>query len=523
MSAALALGLLLQGLAVPLLVYRRWQQAKRSLGLLFVGTAAAYHGATEIFQAVAPVYSDNRLLTSDSDIASYTVLVGVALLSFAGAYRVATRGAPDRASFRAGVPDFYDWRFLVVFAVAAVAVTAAGRAGTAAGTDPGTESGGQYLAGGFATQFLVVGLALASFAVLVRTRGRWLIPVLTVQCTLHTLAGQRLPVAISAAVVLYLLAVTGVPVRGRQLAWVASLILLSYLVIYGARADSGRQVFGAGAGVGERVTALGGALAQPERGINRHGIGDLGVRLDGNSYPSIILHQLRAGSPPIGPVTLRDDVMIAVPRFLAPDKLSTALESRSLKVRLSGTYGITSAFDRLPTQLGELLPVGGPVWMVILAGLGGLLLARTEGALWRRRHPAALLGLLALVAGILQYEGGLVLYTISARGALTLGVALLLWQRVTRVLRTRRAARADAGEPDDIRAWGDVGGAGPLRQGRPTLARRPAIRRSAASGLLALPVVPNIPRQPADTAGRAPRVTVFPAADGHGARDGERG
>ncbi|MCM3924101.1 hypothetical protein ND748_20815, partial [Frankia sp. AiPs1] len=441
MSAELALGLLLQGLAVLLLVYRRWQQTKKSLGLLFVGTAVVYHGATEILQAVAPVYSDNRLLTTDADIAGYAVLVGVTLLFFAGTYRIATRDAPDRPSFRAGVPDFYDWRFLVIFAVAAVAVTAAGRAVTD-GTDPGAESGGQYLAGGFATQFLVVGLALASFAVLVRTRGRRLVLVLTVQCTLHTLAGQRLPVAISAVAVLYLLAVAGIPVRGRQLAWVGGLILLSYLVIYGARADAGRQVFGAGAGVGERVAALTGALAQPERGISRHGVGDLGVRLDGNSYPSIILHQLRAGSPPIGPVTLRDDVMIAIPRFLAPGKLGTALESRSLKVRLSGAYGITSAFDRIPTQLGELLPIGGPAWMVILAGLGGLLLARVECALWRRRHPAALLGLLALVAGILQYEGGLVLYTISARGALTLGVALLLWQRAAEVLRTRRAAPA---------------------------------------------------------------------------------
>ncbi|CAJ60986.1 MULTISPECIES: hypothetical protein [Frankia] len=500
MSAALALGLLLQGLAVGLLVYRRWQQAKRSLGLLFVGIAVIYHGATEVLQAVAPVYSDNRLLTTDSDVAVYAILVGVALLFFAGTYRVATREAPDRASFRAGVPDFYDWRFLVVFAVAAVAVTAAGRAATTAGPDPGAESGGQYLAGGFATQFLVVGLALASFAVLVRTRGRWLVLVLTVQCTLHTLAGQRLPVAISVAVVLYLLAVTGIPVRGRQLAWVSGLILLSYLVIHGARADAGRQAFGAGAGVGERVAALGGALAQPERGISRRGVGDLGVRLDGNSYPSIILHQLRTGSPPIGPVTLRDDAMIAIPRFLAPGKLSTALESRSLKVRLSGTYGITSAFDRIPTQLGELLPIGGPVWMVLLAGLGGLLLARAEGALWRRRHPAALLGLLALVAGILQYEGGLVLYTISARGALTLGVALLLWQQAARALRTRRAATASAGRSGDAgEPSGDAGqpsgddrpgvagttpGVSPSRRARPVLRIPPGIHGSAASGLL---------------------------------------
>ncbi|ABD10900.1 hypothetical protein ThrDRAFT_04145 [Frankia casuarinae] len=430
MSATLALGLLLQGLALVVVVRGRGRHAVSSLGLMFVGAAIVYHGVTEVLQVLVPSYSDNRLLTTESDVAAYTVLVGFSLLAFAFGYRFATPRTPPSTGFRREeVLDFFDWRVLTPLALAAVAVTAVGRNTSPGHADPSTVTGSPYLVSGFATQFLVVGLALGSFAVLVRTKGRGFLPVLGVQCTLHTLAGQRLPVAIAAGAVIYLLSIVGIPIRRRQLVSVVALVVLAYVVIYGARADAGRQVFGYSVGPGQRLQALASGLTHLEGGINPGEVGDLGVRLDGNSYPSIILRRLRDGSPPIGPVTLWNDVNIAVPRFLNPDKLNSDLESRSLKTRLSDTYGITNAFDRLPTQLGELLPIGGPPWMVTLAALAGFVLVRLEYALRECRHPAALLGLLALVAAILQYEGGIALYTINGRGVLAIAAGLFVWRK----------------------------------------------------------------------------------------------
>ncbi len=396
---------------------------------MFVAMAVVYHGVTEILQLTVQSYSDNRLLTTDSNVAAYTVLVGFSLLAFAAVYQaVALRGPARMVLDREGIANFFEWKLLSLVALFAVAVSAAGK-GFGASVEAKSEiTGSPYLVGGFATQFLDISLTLGSFAILVRTKGRGLFVVLFVQCAIHTLTGQRSSVPISAGMVIYLLSLVGIRARRWESVSIVVLVVLSYLVIGGARADFGREALWYGSGVDRRLTALGAGLAHPERGISRSGIGDLGVRLDGNSFPSIILQRLEHGASPIGPVTLGDDLRIAVPRFLQPGKLNSDESSRSLKLRLCEVYGITTEFDRLPTQLGELLPVGGPVWMVFLAGVWGFLLASLERILLGCCHPAGLLGILGVAVGTLQYSGGFGFIVICVRSAIALAIVLLGWR-----------------------------------------------------------------------------------------------
>ena len=452
MSVTLALGLLLQGLAVGVVLLLRPRHSAVGLGALFVGVATIYHGVTELVQQIAPGDNPNRRLTSDSQVADWTLLIGISLLAFTVGYAVIAR----RSSVRLGVTrervvEYLDWRPTVAFALVLVAIMAVGKGKASPGVDGSAPTGDLYVTSGLVTQFLPIALSLASFAILARTRGRGLVLVLAAQCALHTLAGQRLEVAISAACLLYLLWLVGIPISRKQCLAVVALVAVSYLVILNARAIAGREKFDEGSGFSQRLNAVTSGVVNSEYVTQAGAVRDLGVRLDGNSYPSIILKNILNGAPTVGFVVLGDDVKIAVPRFLDPGKLNSSLESRSLKTRLSSMYGITNSYDRLPTQLGELLPIGGPALMVVLAATGGLMLAGLERLLVGWRSPFGILGLLALANGILLYEGGLQIYTLSARGVFVIGIVLMLWQKTFR------------SEPVPSRGAGREGGSGRTR------------------------------------------------------------
>jgi hypothetical protein len=168
----------------------------------------------------------------------------------------------------------------------------------------------------------------------------------------------------------------------------------------------------------------------------------LGYRLDGNSYGAMSLQALDSGSSPVGLTPLKNDLLLAIPSFLNPNKDSTNPADRSEKLYVEEHLPIpelqTSAgqyLDILPTQLGSLTGILGPTGLLFAAFFLGLAFAVLDRWLHHNLGPVRVLIFLGVLYCVLDYEGSWDTYTTTLRGIVVLVVlvgGLLGIRRLTR-------------------------------------------------------------------------------------------
>lgn len=154
---------------------------------------------------------------------------------------------------------------------------------------------------------------------------------------------------------------------------------------------------------------------------------DLGYRADGNTFGALELQALSAGEKPLGLAPLGNDVLLAVPSFINPNKDTSDIGVRVEKTGAEENLALTQFeqspgvyTDILPTQLGATVGFWGPWGMLAAAVVFGFLFARVDRWLVRGAGPARTLIGLGLLYCVLFHEGSWDVYTVAARGVMLL-------------------------------------------------------------------------------------------------------
>lgn len=323
MTIELVWALLWQVLALVMVAVVLRRRFFRFTGALLLLALVAFHGLPEILLVVSsrqPRYRD--VLTGDQ-LRNWLWFVGPATAVYAAVYLavLGDRRRSDPSDDRVATAQsaaFFKWQCWVPVAVPLYLVALSG-----SGYVPGAQ-GSSYFQSGVTGQFLLVGIALASFSVIMRFGHTQL--VFVVQSIALLLLGQRLTVVAGIALLGFLVARHGIRPTRRQITLAIPLVVLALLVVSSARITSGRAEFGGGAGPAQRLDALLAGSSAIFAGDTRDQLlDDYVFRLDANYLGVRVLDALTedADATPVGGQTLVNMMNLAVPRFLNPAKLDS--------------------------------------------------------------------------------------------------------------------------------------------------------------------------------------------------------
>lgn len=434
-------GLTLQVLAVTLLFLRVGRTWFTHIGAVFITLATIYHGLNEVLLWLFPDRDIYRVLVSAASISQFVLWVSVAILLLTLAYLAAlgpVSKVPSQAETnwqRSRIRRVFDWRLMLIAAIPLMILTLVGQ-----GYIVGTPASPGDFSAGLSLQFLLLAVTFASFGIVTRFGPRWLLPALLIQSAIFALVGSRLDIVITAALLLYALARFGISVKRVHLGLGIATLVVVALVLTSARAAQGRVAVTPGESL--RFDYLAAGIVSIGSPATRDLVAaDLGYRLDGNSFGAMELDALGIGVPTLGITPLRNDLLLAVPSFLNPDKTLSSIESRSEKeyaeihlgLPLSEIYpGVRQ--DILPTQLGATVGFWGPGGMLLISLFLGAVFGLSDRWLLHRLSPTRLLVGVGLLSCVLFYEGSWDTYSVTFRGILLL--LPVIW-----VIQGRRASR----------------------------------------------------------------------------------
>lgn len=440
MTVSVALGLVLQ--AVALLVVRAAIRGQwlRHTGALFLLVAVVFHGVTELVQMLFPGRNIFRRYVEQPAVDDWVLLVSVALLLYAVVYAAVIRRVAGEAT-----PAPVDVSSLSLPWMAAAAVPLLGLslvgAGAVDSSDTGADADG-YLTGGLAVQFTVLLVAIVGSLTIVRFGRKWMLPILLVEVALLSLIGARLVVLAGCLLVLYGAAIAGIRPTRRQMITAVLVVMLLGASVSSARELSGRDAFAGQEDVGVRAEALlAGVLALPSGDTLDTALDDVVYRFDGNSYGAIVLDALDDGREPVGVTTVGGTLSLAVPSFLSPGKLDGAVADRSEKVYYQSAFGTPSRIDVLPGVLSSWVGYGGPLVLLVLVAALAVTLGAVDRWILRGSSSLAFILGMGIVQAALFYERGTQGIVLTLRGVLVLLAALVAvqWWR-------RRLTAAPAGQ-----------------------------------------------------------------------------
>jgi hypothetical protein len=406
----------------------------RHIGAVFILLAVLYHGVNEIILGLVPGYDPYRRLFEPMYLGLFVLWISVAILLFTLAYLIALGRKPapvpqhdtDREWARS--VRFFDWRIMLIAAAPLMAFSLGGQAVPTTGQSASVSIG-------LSDQYFLLALVLASFGIVTRFGRRWLVPVVMVQSLLVAAIAQRAVILVAAVLLLYALARVGIRLTRRQLVICAGAAVMLTLVITAARASEGRLGTAAVAPVRFQFLLAGvGQIGSPAAW--HQVLIDLGYRFDGNSFGAMELEALDRGVPRLGGTPLENDVLIAVPSFLNPNKNSSDIGTRVEAIYAEEHLGLFELemapgewLDILPTQLGVVTGYWGP-WGLVGAGLLlGLLFGLADRWLLRAAEgPLRLVVGLGLLECVLAYEGSWDQYTVTLRGILVLLVFVYVFK-----------------------------------------------------------------------------------------------
>jgi len=252
--------------------------------------------------------------------------------------------------------------------------------------------------------------------------------------------GNRLLVLSAVAMWLYGRSYLGRPLGLRVVAWGALILIVSSLAVEAVRVDSGRGVFQAGglSRILEVPSATVEAIAAPS---DLPGIDEQIIRLDGNSYPAIILALQESGRQPIGLSNVPNSLYLAVPRFLNPNKYASPASQRNEEafIRSRYEYGPLGRLDFLPTQFGALLAMFGAGGLVLATFTLGSGVATLDNRLLRRPSLTKLFVGLFVLSTIASYEKGIENYFVSFRVLLVVLIGTFMFKAFKRMGVPRQA------------------------------------------------------------------------------------
>ncbi|TDB78358.1 hypothetical protein [Micromonospora sp. KC723] len=340
---------------------------------------------------------------------------------------------------------------LVAFAVPLVIATWWGHGAlqpvAPAQADGGTPIGGEGSLIDLAGTFLVPLLAVIGTVVLVRYGIRWLLPLLAGQGLILVMAGTRAMIVIACVLTLVGAAVHGVRPSRRQVAVLLVMVSALTALISSTRVAAGREVFHAESGAEERISGLvDGARAIGSSEAQDGIAADLVYRFDGNTFGAQVYTSIRGASPPVGLTTVGNNMVMLVPRVIAPNKVaSRSLIQRSEEAYLASHVGLSQHVDWLPTMFGVMVAYFGAVGLFLLAVLLALAMAGAERTLSRALTPARVVALIGLAQCALLYASGPQVFLVTLRSVVAL--VLVVWAVATVLRRRAEAGRHRQSEP----------------------------------------------------------------------------
>lgn len=442
MTVSVVLGLALQAAALFIVRTAIRGQWLRHTGALLLLIATAYHGLTEVIQAIFP--GRNRFyrdLVPQDAIDNWIILVSVALLLYAVAYAAALRRRCDPAADAAPVSiSAFNLKWLLLLTVPLVLLALQGAAFVDTTAQSAPDDG--YVVGGLVVEFLVFVAAVTGAVAVVRLGTRWVLPILLIEAALLSAIGTRTTIVAVCIMVLYGAALAGARPPRKQLTAAVLVVALLAMVVSSTRAAVGRDAFEGDRGAGDRLSALtAGAAALPSAAGVDAVLDDFVYRLDGNAFGAAVLESLDEGAQPVGVATIVDSVLLAVPSALYPAKLDRPVIHRSEKSYYIARFQeLPTNRDLLPTIYGTMLGFGGPVVFLLLAALLGLGMARLDRWLTRTASPVVFLLSMGVVQAVLTYERATNGAVLALRGVLLLALVLA----IGRWLLVQRHGRATA-------------------------------------------------------------------------------
>lgn len=442
LTAAIALGLLLQLLAAMLVhAAIRGEWLKHS-GAMLLAMASLYHGITEVQQWISPGRNRTRLQASQESVDAWVVLVSLGLLIYAVGYVWGLRGrpAPSADAMNTDAVRGLSVKWLLLLSAPLVILSIQGRGAVQAAGFTGQPASDNYATAGLATQFLIFTITLTGIVLIARRGGKWLLPWIVLQTVLLSFVGVRSMLVVSAVLVLYGAVRLRISFSMKPLIATGLLLALVAATISSSRAVVGREYFLADRPAADRMTALArGLVALPTAESREAVIDDFVYRFDGNTFGALVGQALDKGAPPVGFVTLKNDLLLTVPSFLNPDKLNQRIEDRNEDAYFVKHFGLNYGTDYLPGLFGFMLGYLGKPGVPVLALLLGLSFAWIDR--WQLSHPARSRFLLSF--GLMQ---AVLFYGRLPVGFLLVGRGVVLFVVITGIaafLTTRRRAAPD--------------------------------------------------------------------------------
>ena len=440
MTVWVATGLCLQILALVIMhaaINGHWI---RHLGALLLLVASLYQGGTEVMQWLAPGSNPYRAMLTQEQIDSWVILVSLAMLAYTIAYVIGTRrskGVEAEPSVKA-VDGLHLW-WLLPLTLPLIAATIQGKANRpSAGLGASLPASNNYVLSGTTLQFLVYLVAVCGVVVFVRLGPKVALPTLLCQALVLSFAGARSSVVLASILSLYGASIAGIRIPKKQLMVAGAVMALLMASISASRAVDGRQSFAADAGFAQRLNALTDGLEIVPTDEGRQAImKDFIYRFDGNTFGAMVLGSLDHGANPVGLTTASNDIFLAIPSFLNPNKRDSSLATRDEEVYLGIRFGLPSSVDFLPGLFGTLIAYFGRAGLFLLSGLLGVAFAAADVVIFKTCTSARLLFGIGVLNCVLLYEVGPSVYPLTLRGVLVL-IFLLMTTRwihaqVTRV------------------------------------------------------------------------------------------
>lgn len=429
MSVDTILGLLIQFLALIILFAKLGRTWFRHLGAIFIAMAILYHGVGEILISLFSGENPYRPLFDTSYVGPFVLMVSAAILLFTIAY-VSALGQRTKAPIPSDTPDaaitkrVFNYKLMALITLPLLLLTLSGQG---YGSNGGIQGGGVATTLGLSQQFFILGLVFAGFGFVMRFGSRWILPVVILQSAFLAFTGQRLVIIFGVLMLIFALTKFGIKPKRRDVVIGLTVLLLFAWAITAARGAEGR--FNTTSRTSIRLSFLTTGMENLFSATTWQQIAfTLGYRLDGNSYGAMELQALRSGANSVGLTPLKNDVLLAIPSFLNPNKdsgdIGNRVEKNYLEEHLpipelligdTGTY-----LDILPTQLGGLLGILGEGGMLAAALFLGFMFAMLDRWLHRNLGPVRMLLSLGALYCVLDYEGSWDTWTTTMRGTMTL-------------------------------------------------------------------------------------------------------
>jgi hypothetical protein len=402
-------------------------------GAVFIVAATIYHGLNEVLIWIVPGQDSYRLLAGPDDVAAFVVWISVSIFLFTCAYLIVLgqvkpavlTSDPDRDLLRKA----FDWRLLLLACVPLIVLTVQGNGYVIRGGQVTTAQ--LDTSAGLATQFLLPLLVLLSLGLVLRFGMRWFLPAIGFQSIALAITGLRLEVVVAAIIFLYALRRIGSRISPGQ--WRVALLacVVATVLITSARGSEGRALVVAGHGL-DLGYLLAGAVSVGSPAFWSQLSFDAGHRLDGNSFGAMELHSLDSGYQPLGIQPLVNDLAVAVPRFLYPEKVPlTEKEYAETYLQIPLPIIVTGGHeDILPTQLGATIGFGGPWVMLVIAIALGITFALADRWILRALTPYRLIVGIGLMECVLFYERSWDTYPATMRGQVVLLVIVWVLMRI---------------------------------------------------------------------------------------------